>query len=217
MAGPRGQAAGSPLPPPPSPASAPHWAPSSLGDPSIYLGLFHQTTSNNVQSIIESRVEKRTKGVYVPFGGKSMITFMDDLNMPAKDMFGSQPPLELIRLWIDYGFWYDRTKQTIKYIRVSIPGVCLPVPAPLGPPGMGAPSPVFLPAPECPAFLRTRPPAPNYQLLLGTLLLGHPVLRDQRILSSSFHSSARPLTSDSCGNTAATRTACNASPPLAVQ
>lgn len=66
-------------------------------------------------------MEKRTKGVYVPFGGKSMITFMDDLNMPAKDMFGSQPPLELIRLWIDYGFWYDRMKQTIKHIRVSIP------------------------------------------------------------------------------------------------
>ncbi|XP_073903039.1 dynein axonemal heavy chain 2 isoform X4 [Castor canadensis] len=77
----------------------------------------NKTTSNNVQSIIESRVEKRTKSVYVPFGGKSMITFMDDLNMPAKDTFGSQPPLELIRLWIDYGFWYDRTKQTIKHIR----------------------------------------------------------------------------------------------------
>lgn len=88
------------------------------------LYLCHQTTSNNVQSIIESRVEKRTKGVYVPAGGKSMITFMDDLNMPAKDTFGSQPPLELIRLWIDYGFWYDRTKQTIKYIRVSIQGIC---------------------------------------------------------------------------------------------
>lgn len=92
----------------------------SLGIQAFILYLSHQTTSNNVQSIIESRVEKRTKGVYVPFGGKSMITFMDDLNMPAKDTFGSQPPLELIRLWIDYGFWYDRTKQTIKYIRVSI-------------------------------------------------------------------------------------------------
>ncbi|ETE56603.1 hypothetical protein L345_17686, partial [Ophiophagus hannah] len=76
-----------------------------------------QTTSNNVQSIIESRVEKRTKGVYVPMGGKSMITFMDDLNMPAKDTFGSQPPLELLRLWLDYGFWYDRAKQTIKHIK----------------------------------------------------------------------------------------------------
>lgn len=44
---------------------------------------------------------------------------MDDLNMPAKDTFGSQPPLELIRQWIDYGFWYDRQKQTPKFIKVS--------------------------------------------------------------------------------------------------
>ncbi|KAB1265173.1 Dynein heavy chain 2; axonemal, partial [Camelus dromedarius] len=97
----------------------------------LTVNMSAQTTSNNVQSIIESRVEKRTKGVYVPFGGKSMITFMDDLNMPAKDMFGSQPPLELIRLWIDYGFWYDRTKQTIKYIRDMF------LMAAMGPPGGG--------------------------------------------------------------------------------
>ncbi|XP_039193883.1 dynein heavy chain 2, axonemal isoform X2 [Crotalus tigris] len=83
----------------------------------LVINMSAQTTSNNVQSIIESRVEKRTKGVYVPMGGKSMITFMDDLNMPAKDTFGSQPPLELLRLWLDYGFWYDRAKQTIKHIK----------------------------------------------------------------------------------------------------
>jgi len=57
-------------------------------------------------------------GVYVPIGGKQMITFMDDLNMPARDTFGSQPPLELIRQWIDYGFWFDRQKQTMKYTKV---------------------------------------------------------------------------------------------------
>lgn len=72
-------------------------------------------------------MEKRTKGVYVPMGGKSMITFMDDLNMPAKDTFGSQPPLELLRLWLDYGFWYDRTKQTIKHIKVRTSSVPSPV------------------------------------------------------------------------------------------
>ncbi|XP_040604880.1 dynein heavy chain 2, axonemal isoform X1 [Mesocricetus auratus] len=97
----------------------------------LIVNMSAQTTSNNVQSIIESRVEKRTKGVYVPFGGKSMITFMDDLNMPAKDAFGSQPPLELIRLWIDYGFWYDRVKQTVKHIRDMF------LMAAMGPPGGG--------------------------------------------------------------------------------
>lgn len=72
-----------------------------------------------------------------------MITFMDDLNMPAKDTFGSQPPLELIRLWIDYGFWYDRMKQTIKYIRVSLPRSCSPglcfLPWRFGPHSLGTP------------------------------------------------------------------------------
>ncbi|XP_043393066.1 dynein axonemal heavy chain 2 isoform X2 [Chelonia mydas] len=97
----------------------------------LTINMSAQTTSNNVQNIIESRVEKRTKGVYVPMGGKSMITFMDDLNMPAKDTFGSQPPLELLRLWIDYGFWYDREKQTIKYIKDMF------LMAAMGPPGGG--------------------------------------------------------------------------------
>ena len=55
-----------------------------------------------MQEIIESRVEKRTKGVYVPIGGKKLLTCPDDLNMPAKDTFGSQPPLELVRQWLDY-------------------------------------------------------------------------------------------------------------------
>lgn len=58
-----------------------------------------------VQDVIESRLEKRKKGVYVPTGGKIMIVFMDDFNMPMKEKYGSQPPLELIRQWIDYGFW----------------------------------------------------------------------------------------------------------------
>lgn len=94
-----------------------------------------------MQEIIEGKVEKRTKGekepillailldyamlflvgVYVPVGGKKLLTFLDDMNMPAKDTFGSQPPLELIRQWIDYGFWYDRAKQTVKQIKVLLP------------------------------------------------------------------------------------------------
>ncbi|VDQ11895.1 unnamed protein product [Trichobilharzia regenti] len=81
----------------------------------IYMSA--QTTSNNVQDIIEGRVEKRTKDTFVPVGGEKMLTFMDEFNMPAKDSSGSQPPLELIRQWLEYGFWYDRLKQTRKKIK----------------------------------------------------------------------------------------------------
>uniref|UniRef100_A0A8C8SM12 Dynein axonemal heavy chain 2 n=1 Tax=Pelusios castaneus TaxID=367368 RepID=A0A8C8SM12_9SAUR len=97
----------------------------------LTVNMSAQTTSSNVQSIVESRVEKRTKGVYVPMGGKSLLTFLDDLNMPAKDTFGSQPPLELLRLWLDYGFWYDRTKQSAKYVKDMF------LMAAMGPPGGG--------------------------------------------------------------------------------
>lgn len=58
-----------------------------------------------IQNAIESRLEKLKKGVYVPTGGKTIITFMDDFNMPAREKYGAQPPLELIRQWLDYGFW----------------------------------------------------------------------------------------------------------------
>ncbi|XP_071165421.1 dynein axonemal heavy chain 2-like [Mytilus edulis] len=97
----------------------------------LTINMSAHTTSNQVQEIIESRVEKRTKGVYVPIGGKKLLTFMDDFNMPAKDTFGSQPPLELMKLWLDYGFWYDREKQTQKEIREMF------LIAAMGPPGGG--------------------------------------------------------------------------------
>lgn len=51
--------------------------------------------------------------------------------MPAKDMYGSQPPLELIRLWLDFGFWYDRKKQITKHIKDVF------LMAAMGPPGGG--------------------------------------------------------------------------------
>ncbi|XP_060896803.1 dynein axonemal heavy chain 2-like [Labrus mixtus] len=97
----------------------------------LTINMSSQTTSNNIQAIVESRIEKRTKGVFVPTGGKRLLCFLDDLNMPAHDLFGSQPPLELLRLWIDYSFWYDRQKQTLKFVKDMF------LLASMGPPGGG--------------------------------------------------------------------------------
>lgn len=73
-----------------------------------------QTRSNQVQKLIESKVcSRRRKGYYGPEEGKRFIViFIDDLNMPAKEKFGAQPPIELLRQWMDHGGFYDlETKE----------------------------------------------------------------------------------------------------------
>eukprot|EP01063_Lacrimia_lanifica_P009197 TRINITY_DN1620_c2_g3_i1.p1 TRINITY_DN1620_c2_g3~~TRINITY_DN1620_c2_g3_i1.p1 ORF type:complete len:4609 (+),score=2253.81 TRINITY_DN1620_c2_g3_i1:158-13984(+) len=75
-----------------------------------------QTSSQNVQDIIEGKMDKKSKKNYTAPNGKKLICLIEDLNMPSKDKFGSQPPLELLRLWVDNGFWYDRTTQSRRTI-----------------------------------------------------------------------------------------------------
>ena len=76
------------------------------------------TTSAAAQDIMEGPMEKRSKDKLGPAGGKALVVFIDDFNMPKKTSRESpfQPPLELIRLWIDYQGWYDRTKCSWKNI-----------------------------------------------------------------------------------------------------
>ena len=76
------------------------------------------TTSLAVQEIMEGPMEKRSKDKLGPMGGKSLIIFIDDFNMPKKTSFESpfQPPLELVRLWMDYQGWYDRLRCSWKFI-----------------------------------------------------------------------------------------------------
>ena len=42
--------------------------------------------------------------------------FVDDCNMPLIEKFGAQPPIELLRLFIDKGYFWDRKERFQKFI-----------------------------------------------------------------------------------------------------
>lgn len=110
----------------------------------LNINMTATTSSNDVKETIEDKLEKRTKELYIPLSGiiiillyiyvmffnfiiskdvpnailgKTMVMFLDDVHMPIKEPCGVQPSLELIKHWIDYGFWYDTKKQCPKYVK----------------------------------------------------------------------------------------------------
>uniref|UniRef100_A0A667GCJ0 Dynein axonemal heavy chain 11 n=1 Tax=Lynx canadensis TaxID=61383 RepID=A0A667GCJ0_LYNCA len=76
----------------------------------------YYTTSTTLQRILEKPLEKKAGRIYGPGGNKKLVYFIDDMNMPEVDLYGTVQPHTLIRQHIDYGHWYDRQKVMLKEI-----------------------------------------------------------------------------------------------------
>ncbi|CRL07346.1 CLUMA_CG020322, isoform A [Clunio marinus] len=77
----------------------------------LNINFSSRTTSLDVQRTIEAAVEKRTKNVFGPPVGKKLIAFVDDMNMPKVDNYGTQQPIALLKLFVECGGMYDRGKD----------------------------------------------------------------------------------------------------------
>ncbi|GFS25719.1 dynein heavy chain 6, axonemal [Elysia marginata] len=93
----------------------------------VYINFSAQTSSSRTQEMIEGKLEKRRKNVIGAPKNKRVIFLIDDLNMPKLDSYGSQPPIELLRQYLDFHGLYDRETMKWKEVQdVTLSAACSP-------------------------------------------------------------------------------------------
>lgn len=86
-----------------------------------------RTKPCNLNGAFELRLDKKRKNVLGAAAGKRMLFFVENLNMPALEIYGAQPPNEMLRQVIDQGGFYDTSKLFFKHVEnVVFAAACAP-------------------------------------------------------------------------------------------
>ena len=76
-----------------------------------------QTSPLIAQTQLESKLQTQRKAgniTLIPPPGKKFIYFIDDINMPAIEEYGAQPPIEMLRLLLGRQGVWDRKQHIFK-------------------------------------------------------------------------------------------------------
>jgi dynein heavy chain len=98
----------------------------------LTINFSSRTSGKDVRQNIEDATDKRTGRIYGPPTGKRLYCFVDDMNMPKVDTYGTQQPIATLLFLVGRGIMYDyikdlaaRTYKDMRYISA------------MGPPGGG--------------------------------------------------------------------------------
>ncbi|RNC52633.1 axonemal inner arm dynein heavy chain 7, partial [Trypanosoma cruzi] len=83
----------------------------------LELNFSSRTTSLDAQRAMEDNIEKRTNTVLGPPAKKRLLVFVDDINMPRVDLYGTQQPIAFLKLLVEHHSWYDRKDLLFKNVR----------------------------------------------------------------------------------------------------
>ncbi|KAL7679175.1 putative AAA+ ATPase domain, dynein heavy chain region D6 P-loop domain-containing protein [Plasmopara halstedii] len=79
-----------------------------------FISMHHYMDARELQTRLEQHLEKKSGRVFGPLGSRRLLYFLDDLNMPYVEEFGTQTALALLRQYMDYKSWYDRHDLSTK-------------------------------------------------------------------------------------------------------
>lgn len=75
---------------------------------STVINVNYYMDSSSLQALLDGSIDKRSGKVYGPKAGKKLIYYVDDLNLPYLEQFGTQNALSLLRQVMDHRQCYDR-------------------------------------------------------------------------------------------------------------
>ncbi|XP_069582586.1 dynein axonemal heavy chain 14 [Ranitomeya imitator] len=165
------------------------------------------TGAARIQNQIRSKLVKKGRDTMGAPRSKQVAIFIDDLNMPNPEEYGAQPPLEMMRQFLELGGFYDTTSLTWKNIQdTTVIAACAP-------PGGGRSeiSPRLLKH-----FCMLSLPHPSeqalqhiFQVQLGSFLLHHNFLADIQKCRSLLSSCAIAMYYRTCHSMLPTPTKCH--------
>lgn len=83
----------------------------------VNVNLNYYTDSASLQKILDANLEKKASRTFAPPGTKKLVFFIDDLNMPYVDSYGTQSAIELLLQHLNYSHWYDRGQLFLKEVK----------------------------------------------------------------------------------------------------